>query len=228
MKEYVLITGGSSGLGLELVKECHARGMYVCSLSRDPAKIAGMYDMFPERFTAFPGDMTDPAYVQESVDRLFEDGRVSMLINNAERGVFKAPADYDPEDVEISLQGLRGMELVTTAVLRASGEHDLKIVNILSSAARTGKPKEALYCAAKWGERGYTEALKAAYADTSVKVVAVYPSGMNTAFWETSRDYIPTEKSDTFLDPANVAKLILDNVLQDNDLIDDEQIIKRN
>jgi hypothetical protein len=51
---------------------------------------------------------------------------------------------------------------------------------------------------------------------------------MNTAFWESSRDYIPTEKSDTFLDPAQVAKLILDNVLQEVELIDDEQIIKRN
>ena len=228
MKEYVLITGGSSGLGLEMVTECLARGLNVCSLSRDPAKIARMYDMFPERFVSFPGDITDPSYVTDSVEKLFSDGRVSVLINNAERGVFKSPADYTHEDVETSLQGLRGMELVTTAVLRASGEKDLRIVNIMSSAARTGKPKEALYCAAKWGERGYTEALKAAYAGTSVKVIAVYPSGMNTAFWETSRDYIPKEKSDTFLDPAQVAKLILDNVLQDNDLIDDEQIIRRN
>ena len=228
MKEYVLITGGSSGLGLELVKECHARGLTVCNLSKNPDKISKLYEMFPERFVAFAGDLTDHEYVSQSVAKLFEDGRVTLLINSAERGVFKSPADYTPEDVETSLQGLRGMELVTTAVLKASEEHDLKIVNILSSAARTGKPKEALYCAAKWGERGYTEALKAAYADTSVKVVAVYPSGMNTAFWETSRDYIPTEKSDTFLDPAQVAKLILDNVLQEIELIDDEQIIKRN
>ena len=171
MEEYVLITGGSSGLGLELVKECHARGLTVCSISKNPAKAAKLSELFPERFLSFVGDITDQEFINETINKLFTDGKITMLINNAERGVFKAPAEYTPEDVEISLQGLRGMELVTTAVLKASGEHDLTVVNILSSAARTGKPKEAFYCAAKWGERGYTEALKAAYADTTVKIV---------------------------------------------------------
>ena len=153
--------------------------------------------------------------------------KIGILINCAERGVFRSPADYTPEDVEVSLQGLRGMELLTTAVLRSCGESDLKVVNILSSAALKGRPKEAFYCAAKWGERGYTEALKAAYAGTSVKVIAVYPSGMDTPFWNHSRDYIPSDKSDTFLDPAEVAGMIMENILQEADKIDDEQIIRR-
>ena len=78
MKEYVLITGGSSGLGLELVKECHARGLTVCNLSKNPDKISKLYEMFPERFVAFAGDLTDHEYVSQSVAKLFEDGRVTL------------------------------------------------------------------------------------------------------------------------------------------------------
>ena len=227
MKDYVLITGGSSGLGLELVREALARGVHDCSLSKDPKKIEAMRAEFPERFTAFAGDLTDPEHVEASVKALCEDGRIRMLINSAERGVFRSPAEYTPEDLEVSLQGLRAMALTTAAVLRCTGEQDLTVVNILSSAARKGKPKEALYCAAKWGERGYTEALKAAYAGTSVRVIATYPSGMNTAFWNTSRDYVSVEKAETFLDPADVARQILDNALLPDGEYTDEQIILR-
>lgn len=228
MKDYILITGGSSGLGLELVREAHRRGMDVASLSKDPEKARRLQEEFPERLTAFSGDLTDPLFVQSTVSTVRKEGNIRILINCAERGVFRSPADYTPEDIELSLQGLRGMELMTTAVLKATDEKGLKIVNILSSAALKGKPKEALYCAAKWGERGYTEALKAAYSETSVKVIAIYPSGLNTAFWDKSRDYIPESKSDTFLDPSAVAKMILENILQENDKIDDEMIISRN
>ena len=227
MKEYVLITGGSSGLGLELVREALARGFDVCNMSRDPRKIEAMRAAFPERFTAFAGDLTDPDHVAASVKALSEQGRIRMLINCAERGVFRSPAEYTPEDLEVSLQGLRGMALTTAAVLRCTGERDLTVVNVLSSAARKGKPKEALYCAAKWGERGYTEALKAAYAGTSVRIIATYPSGMNTPFWDTSRDYVSAEKAETFLDPADVARQILGNALLPDGEYTDEQIILR-
>jgi short-subunit dehydrogenase len=75
-----------------------------------------------------------------------------------------------------------------------------------------GNKNEALYCAAKWGERGYTESLKAAYKGTTVKVIGVYPGGMNTDFWNESRDYVSEEKAMTFMNPKDVAEVILDNV----------------
>lgn len=227
MEDCILITGGSSGLGLELVREAHRRGLRAISISRDPAKAARLREEFGEAVYFCTGDLTDPAFIEDTVQAISRGRKIGILINCAERGIFRSPADYTPEDVEVSLQGLRGMELLTTAVLRSCGESDLKVVNILSSAALKGKPKEALYCAAKWGERGYTEALKAAYAGTSVKVIAVYPSGMDTPFWDHSRDYIPSDKSDTFLDPAEVAGMIMENILQEADKIDDEQIIRR-
>ena len=47
---------------------------------------------------------------------------------------------------------------------------------------------------------------------TSVKIVGVYPGGMNTAFWNNSRDYVSEEKSNTFMNPKDVAKVIIDNI----------------
>ena len=107
------------------------------------------------------------------------------------------------------------MILCTTELLKVQ-EENLKIVNIMSSAALKGNKNETVYCATKWGERGYTESLKAEYKGTSVKVVGVYPGGMNTNFWKDSRDYVSVEKSDTFMDPTDVAKVIMDNISYDS------------
>jgi len=49
-----------------------------------------------------------------------------------------------------------------------------------------------------------------------VKISAIFPGGMNTGFWNDSRDYISAEKSDTFMNPADVAQQIMDHVLSDN------------
>lgn len=96
-----------------------------------------------------------------------------------------------------------------------------KIINIMSSAALKGNAGESVYCAAKWGVRGYAESLKAAYKGTNVKIMGVYPGGMDSPFWDKNRDYVPKEKSDKFLKTSEVAKIIVDNALNDKVFIAD-------
>lgn len=98
----------------------------------------------------------------------------------------------------------------------------------MSSAALRGNKQEAVYCATKWGERGYTKSLKTAYKGTSVKVIGVYPGGMNTNFYQNSRDYVSIEKSNSFMNPEDVAKVIIDNVTNDTNLTVADIIIERN
>ena len=119
----------------------------------------------------------------------------------------------------------REVELIK-AIIRT--REDLKIVNIMSSAALRGNKQEAVYCATKWGERGYTESLKVAYKGTSVKIIGVYPGGINTEFYKDSRDYVSEEKQATFMKPEDVAKTIIDNVTNDTNLTVADIIIERN
>ena len=140
----------------------------------------------------------------------------SALINCAEKGYFKTATEYTSSDIEGSLTGLKGMILCSKEVIKAKNNNDVRIVNIMSSAALKGNKNETVYCAAKWAERGYTEALKSEYKGTSVKVIGVYPGGMNTEFWNNSRDYVNVDKSNTFMNPSDVAKVILDNISYDN------------
>ena len=76
------------------------------------------------------------------------------------------------------------------------------IVNVLSTAALIGKPNETVYCAAKWGARGYSEALRAEAKGTGVRVLSAAPGGMRTPFWRENRE--------TFMEARDVAAAIVD------------------
>lgn len=228
MKDIIIITGGTSGLGLELVKQAIERGFYVCNIARNKWKMEELNSMFSDNYKGFTGDITDIEFITNSIKEISEIGNIAYLINNAEKACFKAPTQYNSDDIDVSLNGLKGMILCSTETLKAKNEQNLKIVNIMSSAALKGNKQEALYCAAKWGERGYTESLKVAYKGTSVKIIGVYPGGMNTEFWNNSRDHVSEEKSNSFMNPKDVAKVILDNVMNYDNLNVADIIIERN
>lgn len=221
MRNVIVITGGTSGLGRELVKEAIKRGYFVCNLARNENDMNGLAVEFKENYKGFTGDVTDEVFVRKSVNSIKNLGNIFCLINCAEKACFKKAIDYNLNDINMSLMGLKGMILCSTEVLKSKEEKDLKIVNIMSSAALKGNKNEAVYCSAKWGERGYTEALKAEYKGTSVKIIGVYPGGMNTNFWNNSRDYVSVEKAKTFMNPHDVACVILDNIAYNNLTVSD-------
>ncbi len=226
--EIAIITGGASGLGLELVKQFIEKNYFVCNIDRNFEKMKVLNNIYKDNYKGFIGDISDAAFVKDVIKEMSNLGDIKILINNAGEPSFKLPAKYEKEDIEKCFKGLEGMILFSTETLKVKEEKDLKIVNIMSSAALRGNKQEAVYCATKWGERGYTESLKACYKGTSVKVIGVYPGGINTEFYKNSRDYVSEEKQSTFMKPYDVAKTIIDNVTNETNLTVADIIIERN
>lgn len=226
--EIIIITGGASGLGLELVKQSLERGLYVCNFDWNSFKMEDLEAEYKEGYRGFIGDITNEDFIKESITKISQIGNIKYLINCAGEPSFKMPIDYSKEDIDTCLKGLQGMILLSTETLRVKKEQDLKIVNIMSSAALRGNKQEAVYCATKWGEKGYTESLKVAYKGTSVKVIGVYPGGINTDFYKNSRDYVSEEKQASFMDPRDVAETILNTILNSANLTVSDIIIERN
>ncbi|MCQ2551031.1 MAG: SDR family oxidoreductase [Clostridia bacterium] len=190
----VIVTGASKGLGFE-IKELLKKEYKVIGISRSSGD--------------YTGDISDEAFVHIAINDIMRQYEVIGLVNCASEGFFAEPKDINAEGIDRCLNGLKGMMLVTGSLLKKK-EEDLRIVNILSTAALKGKKMEAAYCTAKFGQRGYTESLKEAYKGTSVKVNGVYVGGMDTGFWDTHREYISVDKQKTFMNPQKVAKMIVD------------------
>ena len=228
-KKIAIVTGSALGLGYELASQLIAKGWLVAGIDFNAERQAELSTQWPaESYRAFVGDITDEAFVKESVASIAALGHIDLLINNAGQPSFKVPTAYEAADVDTCLKGLKGMILWTVETLKACGERDVKIAQIMSTAATRGNANESVYCATKWGEKGYTKSLQAAYKGTSVKVVAVYPGGIDTAFYRDSRDYVSEAKQHTFMQPGPLAEVILFNLINEANLTVSDIEINRN
>lgn len=216
MKDLVVISGGTSGLGFELVK-LFSKKYEVVSISRTPKQEAVLSGVMYEY-----GDICDEKFVKLLYSKYSKNYKIKFLINNAAVGLFGSPETNTKDRIDIVLgAGLTGLILNTTYAIPLLDQNGSKIINILSTASLKGNVNESLYCAQKWGAKGYTESLKATYKGTKIKVVSVCPGGMNSNFWNQNRDYVSTEKSNNWMNPAEVAKVIFDNVTNDKLCVSD-------
>lgn len=218
MKKISVISGGTSGLGLEIAELLLKSGKNVLILGRS-------YDRLTSatiRLKKIPGSLFLGSLIcnignEEDVSKVGmflkkNSFSVDYLFNNAGMGLFsKADATTSALIDTIFEANLKGMILLTTEVLRLTPEEEeLTIVNIMSTSALLGRAEETIYCAAKWGARGYTEALRTEFKGTKRNIIAVYPGGMRTNFWS-----IPGQDRDvsSFMDPAEVAEKIVNAVI---------------
>jgi NADP-dependent 3-hydroxy acid dehydrogenase YdfG len=221
--------GLAAGLVFELVRQLLERGWFVCGVDFDAERMAQLDREFETmKYRGFVGDVTDEDFVRQSVAAIAAIGHIDLLINNAGQPSFKKLTEYEAADVDRCLKSLKGMILWSVETLRATGEKDLTIANVISTTATRGNAEESVYCAAKWGERGYTESLKAAYKGSGVRVIGVYPRGIDTDFYRESHDYVPLEKQHTFMCADELAHIVLLNLVNDLNLTVSDIRIDRN
>lgn len=225
MKDIVIISGGANGLGLELVKLFHKQGFFVCNIDKDEKALNKI--KITDNYLSFYGNVSDEKFIIKSVKEISKFGNICCLINNAGTPSFKIPTQYSGKDVELCLEGLKGMIYLSANVLKYMETTGGKIINIMSSAALAGKGHESVYSAIKWAERGYTESLKAYYFGKNVKILGVYPGGINTNFYKNSRDYVSKEKQQTFMPAKDLAEVIYDNIFTNKKLVVEDMIINR-
>ncbi len=147
---------------------------------------------------------------------------ITCLVNNAGVGKFGTIYDNNKEMIETVFPAIvYGTILMTTNALPYMKESKeiVKIVNIISISGLRGFKFESLYCAAKAAQEGYSQVLRSELFGTNIKVVNVYPGGINTDFWENNRNYVSKEVQQTFASPDEVAKTIVDNLYDKKSLV---------
>jgi short-subunit dehydrogenase len=151
---------------------------------------------------------------------------VEYLFNNAGKGLFaKANKSTSTLIDSIFEANLKGMILLTSEILNITSENEeLTIINIMSTSSLFGRAEETIYCAAKWGARGYTEALRTELKGTKRNIIAIYPGGMKTDFWKMKGH---TRDISNFMEPSEVAGKIVDAVLVTDKLLVTDITINR-
>ena len=177
----VLVTGCSSGYGLEIARHFHAQGWSVIATMRKPKA-----DLFSttERLQVLPLDVTQQESIQAAVEAA---GRIDVLVNNAGiglAGAFEAtPAQTVREVFETNTFG--AMAVTQSVIPQFRQRRSGLIINDTSRATIAPMPLVAVKTASKTAITGFTESLAHELAEFNVRVKLVEPGyGPGTRFTE--------------------------------------------
>lgn len=167
----VLITGCSSGYGLETARHFHAHGWTVIATMRTPR--GGLLPP-SERIRLLPLDVTSPDSIAAAIDAA---GPIDVLVNNAGIGVVGAfeatPMSHVHKVFETNTFGVMAMVQAVIPQMRERGSGT--IVNVTSSVTLAPMPLAAAYTASKQAIEGFTGSLAHEMAAFGVRVKLVEP-----------------------------------------------------
>jgi short-subunit dehydrogenase len=185
-----LVTGASSGIGIELARQLARRGHGVALVARRAERLEQLATEirdFGVRAEVLPADLTDPAQRAGLVDRLAERGlQVDVLVNNAGLSTFGAVAEADPcaelnmVDIDVAAVVDLCTRFLPDMVRRRRGA----VLNVASTAAFQPLPGQAGYAASKAFVLSYTRSMAGELQGTGVTATALCPGPVRTGFAE--------------------------------------------
>jgi 3-oxoacyl-[acyl-carrier protein] reductase len=181
----VIVTGGSRGLGLEVVRRLAAEGYRAIAIARkmsdELAAVIQQAEAGSLRFVPF--DLSDIQPIPELVKNLYQEfGPFHGLVNNAASGPDGALAMMHTSQIEglIRLNTLSPIVLTKYVVRHMMSDGGGRIVNVASIAAFTGYSGLSVYAAPKASMIGFTRSLAREVGRLGVNVNAVAPGFMDT------------------------------------------------
>jgi short-subunit dehydrogenase len=176
-----LLTGATGGLGRAIAEALAARGAVLLLSARKRDALEAMAEGLPgEGHRVLPSDLAEPGAVEALVA---EAGEVDVLIANAGVGGPGLLDDYTPEElssalrVNLEVPMLMAQALAPGMVERRGGH----LVFIASLNGKAGTPRTSLYCATKFGLRGFALALRTDLLPKGVGVSLVSPGFIRDA-----------------------------------------------
>lgn len=189
----VVVTGSSTGLGLEIALHLSQQGFNVYATIRDLASEPDVLQAAAARgvtLRVLRLDVTDPTSVDEAISSIIaESGGIFGLVNNAGIGLRGALEDQSDAEIravfEANVFGTIAVIKRVLPYMRDAGRG--RIVTISSVGGRIATFGLSTYCASKFALEGLGEALALEIAPFGLQAILVEPGIINTTRWSTHR-----------------------------------------
>ena len=202
-RNVALVTGASSGIGAALSERLARDGRDLVIVARRRERLETLatrlqaeVDVSVEVLAA---DLTDPAQLQRVMERLHEDERIDLLVNNAGFGGYGPFAELEPDfaDRLIGVHVRAPMRLTRAALPGMLTRGRGAVVNVASLLALSGPLRapmsgRATYVGAKAFLMSFTQALAVELEGTGVQAMVVLPGMVETEFFSTKRGGEPS------------------------------------
>ncbi len=225
--KYALITGATSGIGLELARLFAKDGYNLVIVSRDQTNLEQTaYELKNSNSNIDVVTISKDLFKPESPFELYQEVKekgiqINVLVNNAGQGVYGEFADTEIErEVDIIQLNITSLVVLTKHFLQdmlslGSG----KILNLSSVASKTPGPYQSVYHGTKAFVQSFTEAIRSEVKDKGIVVTALLPGVTDTDFFNKADMLDSKAVQGEKADPAKVAKDGYEALMNDDDMV---------
>lgn len=219
MNKQALITGASSGIGLATARLLLDKGIRVAGISRrgDVAELEG------EHFQPVSLDLADSNETDNRLKQLLKQQSFDYFIHAAGYGEFGSIEQFSVAQIERAIQVnltsalILCRQLVPAFRRRQSG----RLVFVGSESGLAAGRKGAVYSAAKFGLRGFCQALREDCASDGIQVSLINPGMVRSPFFE-ELSFAPADQPENAISAEQVADLIGHILDSDDNIVFDE------
>lgn len=216
----VLITGGTSGIGLEFVKQLTSHGSTILVTGRNIDKLNKTKAQFPQ-ISIFQSDVSNPRNIEElykSVTQQYPE--LNIIINNA--GIMR---NISLQDTSLDLQNItEEIDTNLTGVIRMNhqfiphlkAKKTAAIINVSSGLAFLPFPLSPVYSAAKAGIHVYSKVLRLQLKNTNVKIFELAPPLTDTSLMNAFTNDIESDSAGPAMKVEKMVSIAIDGILKDH------------
>lgn len=189
--ENVLITGASSGIGMEYAKRFAQLGYNLIIVARRKSILESLAESLTKEYqiqcVVISQDLSEEGAAKRICDMIKEKGlTIDILVNNAgfaTKGLLEW-ADYELQHKEMQVNVVALVELTYFIIAQMAQRQKGVVINIASAAAFNPVPYNSVYSATKAFVLSFTEGIAYEYRNKGIKVIAVCPQATDTHFFD--------------------------------------------
>lgn len=208
----VVITGASKGIGRGIAQAAANEGANLVLMARSAETLEDLKENFQNRgieCVICAGSVSDEEDVNTCIQLGIDIfGQVDVLINNAGVGVFKPVEEIGIDEWNQVMEvNVRGTFLMTKAVLpQMKKQKHGRIINIASDVSKRTFPMGSVYCASKYAQHGFADAVRKEVLPYGIRVSTIYPGIVDTHFAGSEPGEPEKEKA---LKPKDIAQAVM-------------------
>ncbi len=199
-----IVTGASSGIGLEISKILLAKAYKVYGIGRNFTDTL----LSSEHFVRITCDIAKTSELAAKINEIRQSDEIHILVNNAGVGYFGPHEELNPKKIhEMVAVNLEAPMILTQLLLRDLKKHAGYIINISSVTAHKSNTHGCAYGATKAGLTSFTESLFDEVRKYGVKAVTIHPDMTKSNFYRNA-NFSEGSTADTYLLPEEVAAAV--------------------